>query len=207
MDSARNTTLKYLQQRHFYFLDNEDWLIFCAPVFLMSSLCCWHYFFYLPEMILIFYWSLVLKVCQGNSICWWCGNCLDLSCLWLFVHCDSFSSSTGVLLAVGLTCLLMSLVIPSDLVLYFCWFSAISVSFVVMGWLMHVSDLGRCCSWVRCSLTTDHVDERTGWLFLLAAWYCCPFGTTLPGRKQLSFVWETLPLILGLSILYWCHSL
>ena len=57
---------------------------------------------------------------------------------------DSFKSSRSVFLVAGPKCLIMSVVTPSDpgVFLRFNCLIATSVSFMVMGWLMCLSDMG-----------------------------------------------------------------
>ena len=95
-----------------------------------------------------------------------------------FFH-DSLKSSRSVFLAAGPKCLIMPFVTPSgpDAFLHFNCLIATSVSFMVMGWLMHLSlfhgdglahaclsfmvmgwlmhlsDVGCFCNWASCSLT------------------------------------------------------
>ena len=60
---------------------------------------------------------------------------------------NSLKSSRNFL-AAGPKCLIMSFVAPSgpDALLHFNCFIAASISFMVMGWLMQLSDVGCFCS-------------------------------------------------------------
>ena len=71
-----------------------------------------------------------------------------------FFH-DSLKSSRSVFLAAGPWCLIMSFVTPSGpgAFLHFNCFIAASISFMVMSWLMQLSDVGCFCGCVSCSLT------------------------------------------------------
>ena len=142
----------------------------------------------LQKMISIFCWLLALEVFQGNLRGWWGGSCLGLSCLYLFLWIgmmvaffhkagtvpffhDSLKSSRSVFLAAGPRCLIMSFVIPSGpgAFLHFNCFIAASISFVVMSWLMQLSDVDCFCSYVSCSQTWQVLS--LGSLTLLSSWY------------------------------------
>ena len=83
------------QKRPFPFLERHslspgEWrpadLLYLCTSYIQSVLVT--VFSVLPEMISIYYWSLALKVCQGSWGGWWGGNCLGLSCLYLFMDWD-----------------------------------------------------------------------------------------------------------------------
>ena len=65
---------------------------------------------------------------------------------------DSLKSSRSVFLVVGPKCLIMSFVTPSGpgAFLHFKCLIATSISFMVVGWLMQLSDVGYFCSCVSC---------------------------------------------------------
>ena len=125
----------------------------------------------LPRKISIFCWLLALELSQGNLGGWWGGSCLGLSCLCLFYGMgwwwpfsigqklpffhDSLKSSGSVFLAAGPRCFIISFVTPSGpgAFLHFNCLIAASVSFMVMGWLMQLCDVGCFCSCASCSLT------------------------------------------------------
>ena len=71
-----------------------------------------------------------------------------------FFH-DSLKGSRSVFLAAGPWCLIMSFVTPSGpgAFLHFNCFIAASISFIVKGWLMQLSDVGCFGSCAGCFLT------------------------------------------------------
>ena len=84
---------------------------------------------------------------------------------------DSTKSSRNAFLAAGAKCLIMSFVTPSGpgAFLHFSCLIATSISVMVMGWFMHLSNVGCFYSWDSCSLTW--LVLSLGSLTLLLSWY------------------------------------
>ena len=101
-----------------------------------------------------------------------------------FLH-DSLKSPRSVFLAAGPRCLIMSLVTPScpGAFLHFSCFIASSISFMVMGWIMQLSNVGCFCSRISCSLTWPVLSLGSLTLALFLVQFCQAVGCFLLSDK------------------------